>query len=142
MKLIIAGSRGFEDFDSLERSVLVFLKKHRETGEPVEIVSGRARGVDRLGERFAERYGLKIIKMPADWDQYGKSAGYRRNSEMAEIATHCIIFWDGRSKGSKHMADLAEKKGLCYEVVDTVEFEEITLTVEAEKHEFYPYTNP
>ena len=139
MKLIIAGSRGFEDFDSLERAVLVFLKQNRKTGEPVEIISGRARGVDQLGEKFARKYGLKIIKMPAEWDRYGKSAGYRRNAEMAEIASHCIIFWDGQSKGSKHMADLTKEQELRFEVVHTSKFEELALAEKEELKDFYPY---
>lgn len=69
-----------------------------------------ARGADALGLQFADRNDLKVHKFPADWDSYGKSAGYRRNAEMAEFADECLILWDGKSKGSIHMKDLALKK--------------------------------
>lgn len=117
MRLIIAGGRDFNDFDTLEREVLKFIKAHREPGEKVTIISGRARGADRLGERFANKYGLKIIKKPADWIKYGKKAGFIRNEEMAKIATHVIIFWDGSSKGSMYMRKIAESKKLITKVI-------------------------
>ena len=80
--------------------------------EGVEIVSGGARGADKLGERYAaERgYGLKIF--PADWNRYGKRAGYLRNEQMAQYADVCICFWDGESRGTKHMIDLSNRCGL------------------------------
>lgn len=66
------------------------------------------KGADTLGERYAEEKNIEIVKMPADWDKFGKSAGYRRNESMAKIATHCICFWDGKSVGTKHMIDLCK----------------------------------
>jgi len=79
----------------------------------IEIVSGRANGADRLGELFAKDYNLKIKYFPADWDLYGKSAGYRRNGDMAKYAAEdngvLVAFWDGKSKGTKHMIDTANK---------------------------------
>ena len=56
--------------------------------------------------------GYKIKEFPAKWGQYGKRAGYLRNEEMANYATHCICFWDGESKGTKHMIDIAEREKL------------------------------
>ena len=78
----------------------------------LEIVSGTARGVDQLGERYALERGLKLKKFPANWDKYGRKAGYLRNKEMAEYARILIAFWDGKSKGTKHMIDLAQKYGV------------------------------
>lgn len=83
----------------------------------VEIVSGAARGADALGERYAAERGLAVKQFPADWDRYGRSAGYRRNAEMAEYADAAVVFWDGKSKGSKHMINLAKEKGLPVRVV-------------------------
>lgn len=83
----------------------------------MEIVSGTARGADQLGERYAAERGLSIKRFPADWDRDGKSAGYLRNVRMAEYADAAIVFWDGVSKGSKHMVDVAKKKGLPVRVV-------------------------
>ena len=54
---------------------------------------------------------------PAQWDKYGKRAGYRRNEQMAEVADGLIAFWDGQSKGTKHMIDIMTEKNLPTKVV-------------------------
>jgi hypothetical protein len=108
MKVIIAGSRDFIDLDLLIEKCDSILEGKND----VEIVSGAARGADRLGEHYAGLREFGIKKFPAEWNKYGKSAGYKRNSEMAEYADALIAFWDGESKGTKHMIDLADSKGL------------------------------
>lgn len=122
MKLIIAGSRDFHDYELLIKEVDNFIGVHCITilDSPVEIISGMARGADMLGYRYARDTGYYCYKMPADWDKFGKSAGYRRNEEMAKIATHCIVFRIGgnSSKGSTHMINLAKEYGLVLRVVD------------------------
>lgn len=110
MKLIIAGTRTFDDYGLLCESI------DRMNGVE-EIISGGASGADSLGELYAKANELSIKRFPADWNKHGKSAGYIRNKEMAEYATHCIVFWDGISKGSKHMIDLAKEKGLTTTVI-------------------------
>jgi len=118
MNLIIAGGRNFTDYGLLEKEVLLFLKSHKKKNEKVSIISGRAKGADTLGERFADKYGIEKILKPANWEKYGKAAGHIRNSEMAEISTHCIVFWNGSSFGSKNMIETATKKGLKLKVVN------------------------
>ena len=112
-KVIVAGTRTFDDYELLKSKLDFFLKNQTD----VEIVSGTARGADALGERYAAERGLAVKQFPADWDRYGRSAGYRRNAEMAEYADAAVVFWDGKSKGSKHMIDLAKEKGLPVRVV-------------------------
>lgn len=96
--------------------------------ENLEIISGMASGADSLAVRFANNYGLKLIEFPADWDnlevspckimenshgRYNALAGHNRNRAMAEYATSddnfgvLILFWDGKSKGSKNMKNQA-----------------------------------
>lgn len=113
-KVIVAGGRDFADYDLL-KSKLDNLLVNRN---PVEIVSGTARGADKLGEFYAKRSQLAVALFPADWDLYGKSAGYRRNEEMAEYADALVAFWDGKSRGTKHMIDLANKSGIQVRVVN------------------------
>ncbi len=108
MKVIIAGSRGFNDYETLCRICDHMLQNQKE----VEIVSGTARGADKLGERYAKDRGYQVRLFPADWDKYGNAAGYIRNAEMAGYADALIVFWNGVSKGTKHMIDLAKKHGL------------------------------
>ena len=81
------------------------------------IVCGEARGADSLGKRLAYEKGWKVLSFPADWDKHGKAAGYKRNDEMARNADALIAFWDGKSRGTKHMIDLAKKYGLQTRIV-------------------------
>lgn len=101
-KLIIAGSRGVTDYGTVRESVIAsgFWKAY---GKTLEIVSGTARGVDRLGEEFANKNGLLIHRFPADWDKLGKAAGHIRNCEMGKFADCLLAVWDGKSKGTEQM---------------------------------------
>ena len=118
MKLIIAGGREFKDYDLLQREVKKFILENKGSPGNIEIISGKARGADSLGERFAHEWNIPVIEMPADWDKNGKAAGPIRNAEMAKIATHCIVFWDGKSSGSKNMIDNAKKHNLVQKTVN------------------------
>ena len=115
-KLIIAGSRTFDDYGRLDYEVKHFIV-NKIKSKNVTIISGTASGADRLGERFAEKYNLELIKMPANWDEYGKRAGHIRNEEMAKIATHCIVFIRNNSKGSVNMIQHCKKHNLIYKVI-------------------------
>jgi len=77
-----------------------------------EIVSGKAKGADTFGEEFARVWSIPVKEFPADWDQYGKAAGHRRNYEMAKYADVLIAFWDGESRGTRDMIDTALREGL------------------------------
>jgi ABC-type enterochelin transport system substrate-binding protein len=113
MKVIIAGGRNFNDYNKLRESCDNILVNQKD----VEIVSGTAAGADTLGERYAQEKGYEVKKFPAQWDLYGKSAGYKRNQQMAEYADGLIAFWDGKSRGTKHMIDIATNKGLKVRVI-------------------------
>lgn len=113
IRLVIAGSRSFTDYVRLKQTVDRAIKY---LDEQIEIVSGGARGADQLGETYAMEKGLPIKQFLANWDEYGKKAGYLRNLEMAKYASHAIIFWDQHSRGTKSMIDLAEKYHLDYRV--------------------------
>ena len=135
IRVVIAGSRDFNDYKYLEakchkvfytlaKTYFIFSGHIKEDVPNMEIVSGAARGADTLGERFAKEYNIKVKRFPADWDAFGKSAGYIRNKQMAEYAMAddstgvLIAFWDGESKGTQHMINLATKNGLKVFVVN------------------------
>ena len=120
IKVIIAGTRDFNDYDFLKKNVDYFLQGINPNSEEIEIVSGNARGADKLGERYAKEHNLPVKLFPANWDKYGKRAGYLRNQEMANYADVLIAFWDEKSKGTKHMIDIAKKQGLTVIVVGYV----------------------
>jgi len=79
---------------------------------PTVVISGTARGVDRAGEMWAYERHIPIERFPADWANLGRKAGYMRNVEMSEKAEAAVICWNGSSKGTKHMIDIAKRKGL------------------------------
>ena len=108
-KVVVAGSRSFSDFERLAAD-LDFLLSRRLPA--VEVVSGGARGADALGERYACERGLALRVFPADWVRFGRSAGFRRNAEMAAYADAVVVFWDGVSRGSADMVARARSAGL------------------------------
>lgn len=106
MKVIIAGSRGILNYNFVIKAV-------GSSGFDItEVVSGTARGVDRLGERYARDNNIQLKKFPADWAGYGKGAGFIRNGQMAEYADALIALWDGKSKGTEQMINRAKHEGL------------------------------
>lgn len=110
-RVIIAGGRYFSNYELLR--TFVDMKLSRITEEkPIEIVSGGATGADALGERYAKEKGYLLRRFPADWKQYGKAAGVRRNKEMAQNADALIAFWNGESRGTKNMIEEARAAGL------------------------------
>ena len=114
MKVIIAGSRNL-DVSMYTLKELDELARHLYTDEGwdiTEVVSGKAKGADTLGELWARLNKIPIKEFPADWDKHGKAAGPLRNREMAIYADALILFWDGKSKGSANMLKQAEKYGL------------------------------
>lgn len=114
-RIIVAGGRDFKSYATLTREVNKYIQTNQV--DDVIIVSGKAKGADSLGELYALQRGLPIKEFPANWDKHGKAAGPIRNVEMAEYATHCIVFWDGKSRGSKHMIDTAQAKGLPTKII-------------------------
>lgn len=113
-KIIICGSRDFRDKD-LMANVLQYELLNLGP-DPVFILGGAA-GADSLGEDYATENNIKKEMFYADWSLHGKGAGFIRNQKMAEVATHCIAFWDGKSPGTKNMIDLCVRNSIwvkCY----------------------------
>ena len=112
-KVIVCGSRSFNDYGLLKSRLDRILSLKSD----VEIVSGKARGADCLGEKYASKHDLPLTQFPALWDKYGRSAGFRRNHSMADYSDACVAFWDGKSRGTAHMIDLCREKGLPVRVI-------------------------
>lgn len=113
MKVAIVGSRGFNDYSHLENFIDEACKKNNIEIEL--IISGGARGADALGEQYARDHHIETKIFPAEWDKYGKSAGFKRNVTIIENCDICFAFWDGQSHGTKHDIQLcSEMKKPCY----------------------------
>ena len=117
-KVIIAGSRTLQKLNMVEVGMS---KIGFPTSKISYVISGNASGVDRLGEAWAKRHAIKIKKYPANWEKFGRSAGYKRNELMSRIADVLVAFWDGKSKGTEHMIKIAREKKLSviiYKIID------------------------
>lgn len=105
MKVLICGSRSISDPELVSQAV-------SQSGlRPTHIISGGARGVDRLAGEYAASNGIEFTEYLADWDRYGKRAGFMRNCVMVGTADAVIAVWDGVSPGTKHSIDYAASQG-------------------------------
>lgn len=121
VRVVIAGGRDFSNYELLKKKADFYLSDAIKKGLDIEIVSGTAKGADKLGELYAKEKGFKLAYFPANWD-LGKRAGYLRNTEMANYAKEkqgsLIAFWDNKSKGTKHMIDIAKEKNLHVRIIN------------------------
>lgn len=107
-KLIVAGGRDYNNYDEVAAQICL-LANNELKGYAVSIVSGMARGADALAAGFASNNNIKLYMFPANWDKYGKAAGFRRNEDMAKFADGLLAFWDGQSRGTKHMIETMKR---------------------------------
>lgn len=121
MKIIVCGSRSFEDVELLNNTMDWYTKNL----DMVEVVSGgqkrkvdlgggryKITGADYYGEEWALAHWIEVKIFHADWDRHGKAAGPIRNREMLKYvgaAGSLVAFWDGRSPGTADMIEIARK---------------------------------
>jgi hypothetical protein len=108
LRIIVAGTRDFEDYELLKSSLDEFISFH--------FLQDPDSGADLLGVRYAQENRYPVEEFHPDWSK-GRSAGPQRNSKMAKSANACIIFWDGKSKGTASMIALAKKHRLFMKVI-------------------------
>lgn len=112
--LLVAGSRGFNDYQLFTERLDYLLQNQLD--KEIHIVSGGARGADKMAEWYAKKRGYQMHVFPAEWDRFGKSAGYRRNEQMHKFISQfpkrgCVCFWDGSSRGTQHNFQLCQTYG-------------------------------
>lgn len=100
MKLLIVGSRGITDYD-----LSLYVDESADL-----IISGGAAGVDTLAEKYADKKGISKLILRPDYKRYGKAAPIIRNKMMVDLCDALIVIWDGKSKGTKHTIDYAQKE--------------------------------
>ena len=111
MKVIIAGSRDFNNYDLVEKTI------KKQALEIDEVVYGGAAGADYMGLLWARKHKVKVKTFLAEWSVYGGAAGPLRNKQMAEYGDYLLAFWDGKSPGTKSMINEMRKKGKHGEVI-------------------------
>lgn len=118
-KVIVAGGRDFENYEFLSAKLDELFEKFSDfKKQQITIISGMAKGADTLAIRYADERNLTKVLFPANWKKYPLIAGFLRNEDMLSIATHLIAFWDGKSSGTKHMIEIAKKKGISVWIFD------------------------
>jgi YspA, cpYpsA-related SLOG family len=111
-RLLVTCSRTWDDVAIIEQALAVILDRHPEG---VLLVHGACpRGADAIAAAYAARTSdYRTEEHPADWDRYGRAAGYRRNAEMITLgADGCAAFIRGVSSGSTHVVRLAQAAGI------------------------------
>jgi hypothetical protein len=101
MNFALIGTRSFFDY-VLMKTVLSQYKIDK-------IISGGARGADKLSEKYAKENNIEIEIFPADWNKYGKAAGFKRNYDIIDNCDVVIAFWNGESSGTKHSLTYGKK---------------------------------
>ena len=114
-RVIIAGCRDFNDYELLREKCEHMQKKKKDTHKVI-IVSGHAAGADARGGVYGLERGYELETYQADWTR-GRMAGPKKKKKMARVADALIAFWDGKSRGTKNMIDLANMKGIPVRIV-------------------------
>lgn len=106
MRVLVSGSRSISDPALVEQAIT-------ESGFPITtLLSGGARGVDRMAEAWAERHGIPIERIKPDWKRHGRGAGFKANEALISRAEAVVAIWDGVSKGTKSVLELAKSSKL------------------------------
>ena len=105
INIAIVGSRDFVDYKALDK----FVQEHVNLTKIEFVVSGGAKGADKLAEQFANHHSLGIRVIYPNWQKYGKKAGFLRNKLIIEASNIVFAFWDGESRGTLSSINLAKE---------------------------------
>lgn len=112
----VGGCRFFSNYLLLQKEMDLFLHELQLTDDIV-IISGHCRGADIMAEKYAKEREYSLRLFPAKWSEYGRCAGVLRNREIVENSDIIIVFWDGKSKGTKNLIDNAISLSKPYKIV-------------------------
>lgn len=106
-RIAVVGSREYPNIGL----VRTFVRRLAVKDPDATVVSGNAPGVDRAAEVAGHAAGLAVVSLKADWDRYGKKAGFIRNGQIVEQCDAVAAFWDGSSNGTADTVAKAEAVG-------------------------------
>lgn len=111
-RVLVCGGREYSDQQRVRKTLDAVLEGTRAAGKDLVIIHGNARGADLLAHQYAREKSLRALPFPADWDTYGKRAGYVRNKQMLdEGKPHAVIAFPG-GVGTRMMVGLAKRYGI------------------------------
>ena len=112
MRVLVCGGRNFSDYDTVAEWLIYFLKQYAAMPLHTTIISGHARGADKLGERFAKDNECNLLTFPADWDKYKKAAGHIRNQQMLDEGKPDLVIAFKGGTGTADMVNRSVKAGV------------------------------
>lgn len=86
------------------------LSEYRRLHSDLEVVSGGASGADYIAEQTCYQLGIDVTVHYAEWDIYGKRAGYLRNKTIVHDCDEVVALWDGVSRGTQHTINYAKSQ--------------------------------
>lgn len=116
-RLLVCGSRGITDKDWIFSQIESYWYEHLACYSDPIMIEGAARGVDLIAKAYAVENNWEVEEYPAEWDKYGRGAGYIRNDIMVKAADEVLILWDGESRGTKNDIDLCKKYNKPHKIV-------------------------
>ena len=108
MKVLVCGGRNYRDRDRVFQVL--------DSIEALVVIHGGARGADQLAGAWAKERQVSCNTYSAQWDRYGKSAGFRRNEQMLNEGNPDLIIAFPGGNGTAHMMRIARQRG--YEVTE------------------------
>jgi hypothetical protein len=109
--LLICGSRNFDNYEIVSETI-----KNLDIGFDL-IISGGAKGADTLAKKYCVDNNINIKEYLPEWDRYGRGAGIQRNKEMLKVSDFVLIFWDGKSKGTKFNVEYCQKNNKEHKII-------------------------
>lgn len=104
----IVGYRDYNDYEEFCEYVDDFIAT--EEVEVESIVSGGAKGTDKLAERYARDHNIRLVVYKAEWSKYGNpKAAHIRNRFIVEDSDLIIAFLSPKSKGTRNTIAIAEE---------------------------------
>lgn len=110
MRLAVIGSRDFSNSRLMDEKLSEYQPKI------LEVISGGARGADKMGETWARQRNIPTKIFYPEHKKY-KHAYHHRNRLIVEACDMLIAFWDGRSTGTKYTINYARRLGRPVEIV-------------------------
>lgn len=125
MKVLVCGGREYKNLNRVHQELDLI----RETHKITQIISGGARGADNLAELYAKNKNIPCRIFPANWDKYGKKAGYIRNKQMVDEGKPDFVVAFPGGTGTQMMISIAESADIPVHVVDDTIVREEPITV-------------
>ena len=118
IQLACVGSRMYNNYQEFDKNIRETFKEWNiSMNSRINLISGGAKGTDKMAEEWATKNSRSITIFRPNWDKYGKGAGPRRNAQIIDAATHCIAFPSKMGKGTQDSIRKANRKGIPLKVI-------------------------